>query len=867
MCCSVFKRFLCGLVLTGLMVPVTSADTLAVRHMAQPATSSDWPAWVADRQALQFDLVAFQSDAPLAAELLPGRQFRLLPGELQRRSRGAYTWRGRIADGGRPVGAATLTVAGERIRGLVRIGKHEYIVSTSPRGHQWLDRVDPAERPPMDPPGGPLIPEDDVNGSQQPQKVGTPADHADDPAVVDVIAFYTADSISAYTDEAELRLAIQNAMNLNNTALINSNIESRVRLMAVFPWDYTETGTGSDALYTAKDSTYIAELQDQYSADLAAVVTTDSDVCGVAFLLGNYTESWPNGYSMTYAGAQCLGGQTLAHELGHNIGLSHDPANAGNPGDLIEPFSYGHFVDYEFRTIMSYWNECPGSTGSEQYTNGCPQIDHFSDPAINDSGSGLPTGTSDRNNAEVLRRSMPHVANWYEAPATLAEAAGAPSVTLETGGSGLWAAQQALVPSGSSTALISGPAFDSEQSWLEMTASGSGVFNVEFDMKATVADGDGQLRILADGSELAVFDSIADTWTRETVAVPSGTDDLRWVWEAQAGATDPEAVGRVALTGMDVGTLEQMTLYGEVRNSLGDTVADVDLQVLDENDAKVSGVVKTNSQGLFEVTAAHWPDLPPSVFAAAGSGVIASSHDIADGACQDEADPCELVIDGVARSIAGEVTGMLSGESVEISAGAGVTATVTADSTGTVSFDLPANAVVLYGPLEANATGYQMTSAPEDDISVRDGDLIDFSIGMDTQAPTVSAIEVVDRGRSSLSIDVAVDPAERATTVTLYVTPEDGEAQELEQTLTSPAAGEQSLSFSVNDLECETDVDLRVEAVNDHDQTGSRNGSADTANCPDSDSGGCTIGASGRMDPLLVLMFLVAFVGVVRRRG
>lgn len=857
---STIKRFLCGLTLAGLFVSAAVADTLAVRHIAQPASSSDWPAWVADRHALQFDLAAFRADTPLAAELLPGRQFRLLPGELEQRGEGAYTWRGRITDAGRPVGSATLTASGQRIRGLVRIGNHEYILSTSPRGHQWLDRLDPAERPPMDPPGGPLIPEGDRDEHRQSLQADMPADDGGGPVVVDVIAFYTADSISLYADEAALRLAIQNAVDIHNTALINSNIDSEVRLMAVFPWDFTETGTGSDALSAAQNSTYIAELQTQYSADLAAVMTTDTDVCGVAYLLGSYSDSWPYGYSMTSAVPQCLGGQTFAHELGHNMGLSHDPENAGDPGSLIEPFSYGHFVDGEFRTIMSYWNQCTSYSS-------CPQIDNFSDPAINDSASGLPTGSSDRNNAEVLRRSMPHVNNWYEPPVTLSEAAGAPAVTMETGGSSLWAAQQAIVPSGSTTALIGGPAFDNEQSWLELTASGGDAFNVDFDLKATVAGGDGQLRILADGSEIAVFDTISDTWTRETVAVPSGTSKVRWVWEAQSGATDPEAVGRVALTGLDIGNLEQVTLYGEVSNPVGDPVADVDIQVFDDNGDKVSAVVKTDSQGLFNVTAAYWPGVPPSSFEASGSGVIASSHNIAAGACEDQANPCELSIDGEARSIAGEVSGMLSGESVEVTAGAGLSATVTADSTGTAVFDLPANALVLYGPLEATATGYQMSSAPETDISVRDADRTGLTIGLVTQAPSVSAIETANRSKTGLSIDVALDPAERTTTVTLYATPDGGEQQVLEQTLTSPAAGEQSLSFSVNGLECETDVDLRVEAVNDHDQTDSRTGSANTASCSSSDDGGCTIGNPGRMDPLLALMLLVAVAGVVRRRG
>ena len=47
---------------------------------------------------------------------------------------------------------------------------------------------------------------------------------------------------------------------------------------------------------------------------------------------------------------------TLGHELAHNYGASHDPANAGNPAT---PYAYGYLVDNAsgqptgLRTIMS----------------------------------------------------------------------------------------------------------------------------------------------------------------------------------------------------------------------------------------------------------------------------------------------------------------------------------------------------------------------------------------------------------------------------------------------------------------------------------------------------------------------------------
>ena len=866
----VFRSVVAALLLW--FVPCIGSTVLAVSqpHLIELDThqiAEHKPAYVSERHGLSIR-PELLSQGGGTARLIDQREFAFLPDDIERRGEGRFTWRGRIRDAVGEMGSATLTVHDNHIRGTLILDRVRYQLSTGSRGEYWLDRIDPGSIPEMHPPGWPKVPEGEP--AHLPETPPVLADD-DEPPVTDVIVFYTRSAINFYNDEADMRLAIRNAVDNNNTALINSEVDGRVRLVGVFPTEYEETGTGSNALGYGRSNGHIQGLRNDYSADLVAMITSDTDVCGVAWLLTSYNPNWGFGVSMTSATPGCLGGQTFAHELGHNMGLHHDPANASAPGSLIEPFAYGHFMDQEFRTIMSYSNQC-----STHWT--CPRIDHFSSPDVDDPSSGLPTGTADRNNAEVLRRSMPYVAQWRQQPAGFEEALGEPVAEYAVGGDNPWVVQDRITYQGGPAAL-SGPAFTSENSLLEMSNLEPAAHDMGFRARATVDDSDGELRVYADSELLEAFSELPNEWVMQTVSVPEDTETVRWVWRAADSTASPESVGMVLLSGIDRGEMGEKALSGQVVNAVGDPVESVEVVARNSVGDALNRFVPSDDAGSFQFSVSHLADYPPEVLQLSGLGVVEDTISLEFHDCNEANGSCELTVVGEPRMIGGNVEGLLDGESVTVTLMENhevLTQTVTADSQGIAGFSFDADALFEYGSITVDATGYSLGSDPIDGVSVRESDAMDMAISLSTQAPVLLAVDS-NAEKQSISVTVTLDAGERESTVTL--TKGSGEnATVLTETVVPDGPGEQSVSFELSGLDCNATYEFDIEVVNDHEQSDVSSESASTADCSgsggdsggdaDSDSGSsCSLNPGARPDPLLGLLLLLAFAGLLRRRG
>jgi len=173
----------------------------------------------------------------------------------------------------------------------------------------------------------------------------------------------------------------------------------------------------------------LVTAREQSRADLAVLVRTfqspENQSCGVAWLLGGGQHVIDNnsarlGYSVVSDssgqafpdpdnGATCRD-ESLAHELGHNMGLAHDRVSAARSDGILQANEYGRFAD-------SFGYSTGTDAGNFYTIMSIPQLGQtgfrvFSNPRVTFCG-GLPCGVAGQeDNARTLGITMPIVASF-----------------------------------------------------------------------------------------------------------------------------------------------------------------------------------------------------------------------------------------------------------------------------------------------------------------------------------------------------------------------------------------------------------------------------------------------------------------------
>jgi len=286
------------------------------------------------------------------------------------------------------------------------------------------------------------------------------------PTTVDLVIGYTTAFATRLGGQSQALTRLNFMVDIANQAYGNSEVNSRVRLVHAVQVDYPDATSNRTALFelsglncttTSAGSLHLpdrevnctrvavpAALQpllnarEQYRADLVSLVrilqVPENGSCGVAWLLGGGQHaidansaqfgltviSDTSGNVFNDDGNTCRD-ETLAHEMGHNMGLAHDRVTAagaddtdsdGNPLDPEEfgryPYSFGYSTGADagnFYTIMSI----------RQGTQESMRV--FSNPRISIC-NGLPCGVADEeDNARTLEQTMPIIAA-FRLPAT-----------------------------------------------------------------------------------------------------------------------------------------------------------------------------------------------------------------------------------------------------------------------------------------------------------------------------------------------------------------------------------------------------------------------------------------------------------------
>ncbi len=334
--------------------------------------------WITQSQEVDIllDVLSGESDpdADPSPDVLRIQAFDLeIVTELQRIDQGGNpAWVGTVV--GDPLGEVVLSASDSTLAGSVQAHGRLFTLGSDLSGSPILTELDsdvmPADGVPVSVPASPDVPQTQADGSDS----------------VDMLVVYTAAASQAVGGESSMEALIGVAIAETNQGYINSGVSHRVALVGTSEVSYNEAGfqweTALGRLAGTSDG-YLDEvhaLRDSVGADQVTLIVNQSQYCGLAYLMSSPSASFAgSAFSLVYHGC-ATGYYSFGHELGHNMGSTHDHNN-GSGGAFPESYGY-QAPNRAFRTVMAY--NCP--------SGGCSRVNYWSNPSV--SYASQPTGVS-----------------------------------------------------------------------------------------------------------------------------------------------------------------------------------------------------------------------------------------------------------------------------------------------------------------------------------------------------------------------------------------------------------------------------------------------------------------------------------------
>lgn len=228
---------------------------------------------------------------------------------------------------------------------------------------------------------------------------------------VDLMILYTQD----FANVNNASSAIQNYITYSNQVFSNSGMDIQFRLKHHQVFAIAGDAEVSESLRNKLFSdSQVMSLRDVYRPDIVVYLTRASDsLCGIAEFPRSDSNTinrgnvWLPEREMAFKGVSIVGWNcatnVFTHEIGHNLGGGHGPVASGDHAGIPIASSRGHGVRDVFRTVMAY----------SDVFGVAPRLAYHSNPAI--LYNGLPTGTSERNNAAGMVEIAQKYVQYYSA--------------------------------------------------------------------------------------------------------------------------------------------------------------------------------------------------------------------------------------------------------------------------------------------------------------------------------------------------------------------------------------------------------------------------------------------------------------------
>ena len=316
------------------------------------------------------------------------------------RSTASFNWVGHIE--GFPQSQAILVVEDGVMVGNIRVADSYFQIRYVGAGLHVVQQINESSFPPDGEPipvylpAAQTVPDFGITGP-------------DDGSTIDVMVVYTPAARATAGGTTAMNALINLAVVETNTAYARSGVFPRLRLVHAEEVAYTESTSFSEDLTRLTNPSEgfidnVHALRNTYGADMVSLFRAPGSLCGIAWLMTTQSNAF-EAFAFSVVAVNCAtGNYTFGHELGHNMGLQHDRADARADG--VFPFSHGYVdIPHNFRDIMGTQTSCIS----------CVRIQNFSNPTVTFNGfpTGVPQGSPQSADAAAsLNATAFTVANW-----------------------------------------------------------------------------------------------------------------------------------------------------------------------------------------------------------------------------------------------------------------------------------------------------------------------------------------------------------------------------------------------------------------------------------------------------------------------
>jgi len=344
-----------------------------------------------------FDTLQLKSNNNILELMLPNnKRIKVMNSGLKLKSNNKYSWFGQVV--GENSSSVSFAVVEQSVSGSIFIGNQVFEVF--PLGNNRVEIVE------LD-----LEKFDSCEGGISVVDTKNTVTHkgliSKDVSSMDVLIVYSNDTLAAVGSAASVESLAQAAIDNMNTSLANSQLlagVASVNLLAVVGINRNESGNSSTELSWLRSDATVLSLRNQYGADLVSMISATTG-CGVGYVMRNPDANFSEHAFQVTKYTCAVGNLTMAHEFGHNLGLEHNPENSSAwPNDGSFDYSYAHYHDGSYRTVMSYSSQC---------SSACTRRMYYSNPDV--TFNSLATGViNERDNARTLEQTTLFAVNFRE---------------------------------------------------------------------------------------------------------------------------------------------------------------------------------------------------------------------------------------------------------------------------------------------------------------------------------------------------------------------------------------------------------------------------------------------------------------------